>query len=301
MSGFHFYILILIGFTTLLTIGISLRRYVHLTPMSGMIISMYLGMNVGLTAGVTFGAIYQGNLFLSTMLGIGFGILAGFLCGICFGFLASIEGLMSGLMGGMMGAMLGEMISLEQAHTFIKIFSLLMISTVFLLLILSTSSTATIKKKGWILKPVMTAGIIGSILVVGTSLNVEKADSKSPSPHHQHDSADEPKVSTRIVIESSGFVYSPNELMAKKNVPITLAFINSDDIEHDIEIKEVPFTLLNKPTHQHGANENVLHVHANPHTTSEVTFLINEIGTYEFYCTIPGHKEAGMVGKLNIH
>jgi len=35
-----------------------------------------------------------------------------------------------------------------------------------------------------------------------------------------------------------------------------------------------------------------------PGGTGTVTFNSGAPGTYEFYCKVPGHKEAGMVGTL---
>ena len=36
----------------------------------------------------------------------------------------------------------------------------------------------------------------------------------------------------------------------------------------------------------------------NPGSRSKVTFKHLKAGTYEFYCPVPGHKQAGMKGKL---
>lgn len=271
--------------------------------MTGMITSMYLGMNVGLTAGVTFGIVYQGDLFQSTILGIAFGTIAGSLCGLCFGLLSFLEGLMSGLMGGMMGAMLGEMIAVEQANVFIKIFLLLSICTIFLLIIISTSKKDTINNVDWLFKPILTSLLIACVLFLGNSLNMEKAESISISHDHEQDTHKEFETQTeikKIVIETSGMRYLPEVVVVEKDMPITLALKNSDQIEHDIEIKDAPFKMVSESTHQHEVEEKVIHLHAEPQSTSEITFSMNIVGTYEFYCTIPGHKENGMVGQIKV-
>ncbi|TMW73916.1 plastocyanin/azurin family copper-binding protein [Alteribacter natronophilus] len=38
-----------------------------------------------------------------------------------------------------------------------------------------------------------------------------------------------------------------------------------------------------------------------PHETSSIIFTPLKTGTYEFFCTIPGHKEAGMRGTLIVN
>lgn len=45
-------------------------------------------------------------------------------------------------------------------------------------------------------------------------------------------------------------------------------------------------------------DDGVIAAHAEPGTTATVLFTPTEAGVFEFACTIPGHKEAGMVGKL---
>ena len=44
--------------------------------------------------------------------------------------------------------------------------------------------------------------------------------------------------------------------------------------------------------------EGVVAAHAMPGMSASVMFTPTQIGEYEFYCTIPGHREAGMVGRL---
>ncbi|MFC6038735.1 multicopper oxidase domain-containing protein [Paenisporosarcina macmurdoensis] len=298
MSDFHLYVLCLISGITIISIILALKRKSHFTYMSGMIVSMFLGMNVGLTAGVTFGVVYQGDLFLSTILGMAFGILSGSFCGSCFGLLSSLEGLMSGLMGGMMGAMLGEMVAVEQANVFIKIFLLILMSTIFLLIILTTPNKATIKNRSWFLKPVSTLLLSGLVIFFGISLSMEKAESKSLIHDHEQDRNNDFETQKDIVIETSGMNYSPEEVVVERNKSITLVLKNSDQIEHDIEIKGVSFNVMSTSTHQHDVKENVIHLHAEPQTTSNISFTINEVGVYEFYCTVPGHKENGMIGQF---
>lgn len=58
---------------------------------------------------------------------------------------------------------------------------------------------------------------------------------------------------------------------------------------------------LNKVTnseHNHGMQEGLIHLHAGSMETNSITFTPIEKGTYEFLCTVPGHKELGMVGKI---
>ena len=298
---FIYYVLIVLSLTTLISMRLSIKWKANIQQMSGLIISMFLGMNVGLTAGVTFAIVYQENLFIATLLGMSVGILAGSLCGICFGLLSLLEGLMAGLMGGMMGAMLGEMILVEQAIFFIKIFLLLSVCTVLLLIILSTPSKNHVMNRRWLLKPFLTSMLIGSVLFFGNSLNVEEAKSQSIPSNHEHDintDSETDSENQNVVIEALGMRYNPKEVFVKKDLPITLRLKNSDQVEHDIAIKTSAFKLVSESSHQHEVESNMIHIHAEPQSTSEATFTISESGTYSFYCTVPGHRESGMTGIL---
>ncbi|MDA0302102.1 MAG: plastocyanin/azurin family copper-binding protein [Chloroflexi bacterium] len=41
-----------------------------------------------------------------------------------------------------------------------------------------------------------------------------------------------------------------------------------------------------------------MHVAAEAGRVAEIEFTPTQAGTYVFYCTVPGHREAGMEGKL---
>jgi uncharacterized cupredoxin-like copper-binding protein len=51
--------------------------------------------------------------------------------------------------------------------------------------------------------------------------------------------------------------------------------------------------------HDHG-NEFSVHVSAAAGNEGAVVFTATEAGEYEFYCSVPGHKEAGMIGTLKV-
>ena len=77
----------------------------------------------------------------------------------------------------------------------------------------------------------------------------------------------------------SGFV--PPEIEASEG-EITVSITNLDAFDHDFTIDELDVKLLL------GANETV-----------DTTFTATP-GTYTFYCSIPGHREAGMEGTLTV-
>ncbi len=75
--------------------------------------------------------------------------------------------------------------------------------------------------------------------------------------------------------------FSPGDLEVAEG-EVTLAIANQDAFEHDFTIDELDVQLVM------GANETV-----------EGTFEAIP-GTYTFYCSIPGHREAGMEGTITV-
>lgn len=71
-------------------------------------------------------------------------------------------------------------------------------------------------------------------------------------------------------------------------------------IRHDLKIKNFP-TEENKIAEKHEGhsikNPN-LYLHAPAEEQTELAYTPTQTGTYEFYCTVPGHKEKGMVGLI---
>jgi uncharacterized cupredoxin-like copper-binding protein len=76
-------------------------------------------------------------------------------------------------------------------------------------------------------------------------------------------------------------------------------------LEHDFVIEKIDVeTKVIKDSgstehHMPGMGaENDLHVSAQVGETSVIQFTVAEPGTYQYFCSVAGHKEAGMVGEL---
>ncbi|WP_338657389.1 plastocyanin/azurin family copper-binding protein (plasmid) [Sporosarcina psychrophila] len=304
MGNYQLFVLGSLGLLTLVVVIVAIIWKRKFRTMQGMMISMFFGMNVGLTAGVLLGVTYQGNLFLSTILSMAIGVLAGSLCGLCFGILSVLEGLMAGLMGGMMGAMVGEMIRVDQSISLIQIFLFLSISTIFIIAILKTPQNSKVLTKKWLLKPLVLSTFVAFFIIGGNSIAEKYGSQKEleiPESHHSAmpGSTDNPdSESQMIVLETVDMKYSKNEIIVEKDKPVTLTLTNLDKIEHDIEIRTSSFNMVMGSKHNHGGKKDLLHLHATPENTETLTFTLTESGVYEFYCTVPGHKELGMIGQF---
>ena len=110
--------------------------------------------------------------------------------------------------------------------------------------------------------------------------------------------------STEIAVEATDFAYSPLSITIPAGQPITLTLKNSGKVEHDFVIDKINVTDVASSDsgpaehHQMHQPEYDLHFFARAGESSTLEFTALEPGTYEIFCSIEGHKEAGMIGKL---
>jgi len=89
------------------------------------------------------------------------------------------------------------------------------------------------------------------------------------------------ELTTDVKLVATEFKYDPAVVRVPAGKEITITLENKGAIEHDLHIPAFN-----------------VHLHANPGRTEKATFRADKPGTYDFECTIPGHKEAGMKGQL---
>lgn len=283
----------------------------NISSMTGMMAAMGTGMTVGLTIGILLGVFFQGDLLTSTIISMLVGLLAGIVVGLPFHMLAVLDGLLAGLMGGMMGAMLGIMISIDDALLLSKILLSISICISILFIQLFTekkggSDRVTLK---WLIRPFATFLFLFLIFITLDKINVSPNQNEANhSQHQEHNSEKKPTTMETLEIVTTGFNYTPSKVQVKYDTPVQLKLVNKDRIEHDIEIVNIPHKKeAEDATHRenghHHGNESIpsIHIHAKANSTAELTFTVLSAGVYEFYCTIPGHKEAGMTGTLEVH
>ena len=108
-----------------------------------------------------------------------------------------------------------------------------------------------------------------------------------------------------ITLDASDFAYSPLSVTVPAGEPVMLTLKNSGAVEHDFVIEKIDASVEmiedsgSDTHHMHGTEASYdLHFSAQPGETSVIQFTVSEPGTYTFFCSVQGHKEAGMVGEL---
>lgn len=93
------------------------------------------------------------------------------------------------------------------------------------------------------------------------------------------DDAEQPAAGG-ISISMTEYAFDPETIEIDADTPVTITAVNDGIIEHDWTIDELSVQIA---------------ADAGESATGTVTA---PAGTYEVYCSIPGHRDAGMVGEL---
>lgn len=117
----------------------------------------------------------------------------------------------------------------------------------------------------------------------------------------------EETVSELAVTGTESLEFVPDSYTVAAGTEITLEFTAEDAVEHDFVIEGAAEagSVAEDENGEHGDDSTTdgadLHVgHVDAGQTVTTTFTINDAGTYEVYCSVPGHREAGMVATLTV-
>jgi uncharacterized cupredoxin-like copper-binding protein len=108
-----------------------------------------------------------------------------------------------------------------------------------------------------------------------------------------------------VSLTAVDMAFHPDALEVTAGRPVRLTMVNEGALDHDFSILEMPMettgaTAVAMPGHDMGAMtlDPQLHMAATTGMSNTIEFTPTKPGTYEFFCTVPGHKEAGMLGTL---
>jgi len=111
-----------------------------------------------------------------------------------------------------------------------------------------------------------------------------------------------------LAVAAKEFAFAPATLTVQAGQPVTLSLQNTGAVDHDWSVQEIEISGEAKSSgdvpagHMMGGtgDEPKLHVAVGTGGKGTLTFTPSKPGTYTFYCTVAGHKEAGMVGTLTV-
>ena len=111
-------------------------------------------------------------------------------------------------------------------------------------------------------------------------------------------------VEQRLSLAARDIAFDQEELRGPVHNVIEIALVNKGALAHDFTIDELPGEVGNAgrasgPDHDaHGADEDSVHVVLERGDEKRLLVRVSEPGRYEFYCSVPGHRQGGMEGTL---
>jgi uncharacterized cupredoxin-like copper-binding protein len=153
---------------------------------------------------------------------------------------------------------------------------------------------------------------LGAALLM-PALSFAHGDESHAPPPHAYDASkveehafgregDPKKVSRVIKVDmSDAFRFTPSNVSIKTGETVKFLVSNSGKQLHEMvlgtpqELKEHAELMRKFPNMEH-AEPHMAHVR--PGAQGEIVWQFDKAGEYQFACLIPGHSEAGMVGRL---
>lgn len=86
-----------------------------------------------------------------------------------------------------------------------------------------------------------------------------------------------------IMVSATEFGFSPTEITATAGESINLVFVNDGRVSHDFSIPDLNVRVV-----------------AGPGKQATVGIVLEAAGSYQIFCSFPGHASAGMIGTLTV-
>jgi uncharacterized cupredoxin-like copper-binding protein len=109
------------------------------------------------------------------------------------------------------------------------------------------------------------------------------------------------EATTQLSVEGTDrLAFEPAEFAVPAAEEVTLRLTAGEAVGHDFVIEGAEAQGAAGDQGNAVASGDLAVAHADPGQTVTGTFTIDEPGTYEVYCSIPGHRKAGMAGTLTV-
>jgi uncharacterized cupredoxin-like copper-binding protein len=152
----------------------------------------------------------------------------------------------------------------------------------------------------------MALGFTGSAWAHGAAAQKVKAEKNSISTEEKAFGREgEPRRASRTIkiIMADTMRYSPSEITIRMGETVRFEAKNSGKVLHEIvlgtmkELKEHAELMKKFPGMEH---DEPYMAHVAPGKTERIVWQFTKAGEFYYGCLIPGHFEAGMVGKISV-
>lgn len=133
----------------------------------------------------------------------------------------------------------------------------------------------------------------------------DKAASSAPAEQKDWGIGGDPKKVQRTieVRMTDNMRFTPDTIQVKLGETVRLVAVNAGKVLHEIvigspaELKEHAEMMKKHPGMEH---DEPYMAHVDPGKKGDIVWTFNRAGTFEFACLIPGHFEAGMIGRITV-
>lgn len=129
-----------------------------------------------------------------------------------------------------------------------------------------------------------------TVLTVSAACGGDTDDDGDENPNEVH------------IVMSDRLRFEPDEIRLKAGEPVVLDLDNGDGSTlHDFTVDEMPVMDVDEgmgAEHEMDEEMTALHMAVDAGDKGKIAFTPKEPGEYEFYCSVTGHAQAGMIGKL---
>ncbi len=154
---------------------------------------------------------------------------------------------------------------------------------------------------------VLGIGLLALPIVQAHSPSAHANPPKRQAPAEQKDwgmAGDPKQVKRTIEIRMSDDMrFTPKEIQVKLGETVRMVAVNAGKVLHEIVIgtpQELRAHAEMMKKHPGMEHDEPYMVHVDPGRKGDMVWTFNRAGTFEFACLIPGHFEAGMVGRITV-
>ena len=147
--------------------------------------------------------------------------------------------------------------------------------------------------------------LAGAAWAHGDAKHGKREARKVSAEEHAFGREGDPKKAVRTVkVDMSDKMrFSPDTLSIRQGETVKFVVRNSGKVMHEMvigtmkELKEHAEMMKKHPTMEH---DEPYMAHVAPGRTEIITWQFTKAGEFHFGCLVPGHFEAGMVGKITV-
>lgn len=112
--------------------------------------------------------------------------------------------------------------------------------------------------------------------------------------------------SSTVVVAMRDLAFAPMGVSVTSGDEVRVQLQNDGALVHDFTMERMPHRSLHMiggmqgGEHMHEQSRYAMHMALEPGSAGSLDFAPTERGEYEFFCTVPGHREAGMRGTIRV-